>query len=124
MSGKFLAQSFAKQHFVIARGAVLFLLQRNQNLAVGGGDGGNVALRDGWASYSGCRCCRSACRSRRPGITARISRSSAANLASVSSMRVPAGTARVKPHLAGIHVGEKIFPDQPHQAERAECEMP
>ena len=118
---EFLAQALAEQHFVVARWSRAFPCSAKS---------GFRRRRSRWwecrparwlGQLFGMPMLSISVSISSGGITARISRSMAAKRASVSSMRVPAGAARVQPHLAGIDVGEEILADQPDQAQRGEA---
>ena len=102
---------------------MLFLVQRDQDLAVGAGDGRDVALRDG-----------------RPAVRDAdvvdqhvdlVGRNDVADLAfdrgearlGLLDARA-GGTARMQPHLAGIDGGEEILADQPRPARATPTEKP
>src|SRR5579883_2587242 len=113
-----LAQALAEEDFVVARGAVVLLVERNEDLAIGGGDGRDIALGDG-------------------GPTVRdadvidqhldfIGRDYGADFVLEGSEADfglfdarPGGPARVQAHLAGIDGREKVLADQQRETERS-----
>ena len=116
MSGNFSRRRLRSSHFVIAGGAVFLLVQRNQDFAVGAGDGRDVALGDAGQLLGMPMLSMSSVDLVRRDDVADFAFDRGEPHFGLFDARA-GGAARMQPHLAGIDIGKEILANQPEQAQ-------
>ena len=115
--GELLVEALAKTCLVFGGRAVLFLVQRDENLAIGGRDRRNVALRDRGPTVRDADVVDQHLEFTRRNDGADFALDSGEAGFGFLEARAGGG-ARVEAHLAGIDVREEVLPDEFEQTHR------